>query len=154
MKTVINQLIRVTVVLLLTGTVQAGVTLNAARIGAVDVPALGDFYKAAFGLHEVNRLEFPGMVEIMLNFGDTVEAAKANKNAQLVIMSTGSVTEADPVPHLIFSVTDIKEIVSAVGAAGGKVDGDPQQFGDTGIFIAFGTDPAGNRFELIQFPAQ
>ncbi|MEJ0008445.1 MAG: hypothetical protein WDM77_19305 [Steroidobacteraceae bacterium] len=64
----------------------AGVALNAARVGAVDVAALARFYQAAFGLQEVNRLELPGRLEIMLNFGDSVAAAKANPAAQIVIM--------------------------------------------------------------------
>jgi hypothetical protein len=57
---------------------QAGAALNAARVGAKDVTALAKFYEAAFGLQEVNRLKMPGRLEIMLNFGDSVAAAKAN----------------------------------------------------------------------------
>src|SRR5690606_28539889 len=32
----------------------------------------------------------------------------------------------------------------------GTMDGPPRAFGNTGIVIAFGRDPAGNRFELIE----
>ena len=154
MKIITKAVLGAITALLLFSPVQAGVTLNAARVGAVNVPALADFYRSAFGLHEVNRLEFPGMLEIMLNSGDSAEAAKANHNAQVVIMTRASDDLDDPVPHLIFSVTDIAATVATVKAAGGVMDGDPQQFGDTGISIAFGKDPAGNRFELIQFPAR
>lgn len=138
--------------LMLAGTAQADVTLNAARVGAVDVVALAKFYESAFGLREVNRLEFPGMLEIMLNFGDSVEAAKANTNAQIVIMSRKSDSIDDPVPHLILNVADMAATVAAVEAAGGKMDGAPRPFGDSGIMIAFLADPAGNRVELIQWP--
>ncbi|OGT84313.1 MAG: hypothetical protein A3G96_03945 [Gammaproteobacteria bacterium RIFCSPLOWO2_12_FULL_52_10] len=133
---------------------QAGVTLNAARIGAEDVVALAKFYQSAFGLHEVNRLEFPGMLEIMLNFGETVDAAKANPSAQIVIMPRPSNGLQDPVPHIIFNVTDIAATVTAIKAAGGAMDGDPRPFGNSGMIIGFAVDPAGNRLELIQPPKQ
>jgi predicted enzyme related to lactoylglutathione lyase len=138
--------------LLLAGSVHAGVTLNAARVGGEDVAALAKFYQAAFGLQEVNRLEFPGMLEIMLNFGDTVDAAKANRNAQVVIMHRESNAIEDSVPHVIFNVTDVDATAAAIKAAGGSMDGDPRPFGDSGMKIGFGKDPAGNRFELIQQP--
>ncbi len=55
---------------------QAGVSLNATRIGAADVPALEKFYETAFGMQEVQRIQKPKSLEVMLNFGDTVAAAK------------------------------------------------------------------------------
>lgn len=131
---------------------QAGVTLNAGRVGAEDVAALAKFYESAFGLQEVNRLEFPGTLEIMLNFGTTVAAAKANPNAQIVIMHRESNAIKDPVPHLILNVTDIAATAAAVKAAGGSMDGEPRAFGNSGMMIGFAVDPAGNRVELIQQP--
>jgi predicted enzyme related to lactoylglutathione lyase len=141
-------------VLLLMGTANADVSLNAARVGGEDVKALAEFYKTAFGMQEVNRLEFPGMLEIMLNFGDTADAAKANSNAQVVIMHRASNDIEDPVPHLIFNVTDITATAAAIRAAGGMMDGDPRPFGNSGMMIGFGRDTVGNRFELIQPPQQ
>lgn len=140
------------VALVLTGAAEANVTLNAARVGGEDAAALAKFYESAFGLHEVNRLEFPGMLEIMLNFGDSAEAAKANKSAQVVIMHRASDATKDPVPHLIFNVTDIAATAAAVKAAGGTMDGEPKPFGKSGMVIGFAVDPAGNRIELIQPP--
>jgi len=131
-----------------------GVTLNAARVGAEDVLANEKFYEAAFGLQEVNRIESHGQVEVMLNFGDSVESAKANKNAQVVIMHRESNAQKDPVPHVIFNVTDIKATAAAIKAAGGTLDGEPKPFGKTGIVIGIATDLAGNRIELIQWPAK
>jgi predicted enzyme related to lactoylglutathione lyase len=130
---------------------QAGVVLNAARVGAVDVAALAKFYQAAFGLQEVNRLELPGRLEIMLNFGDTVAAAKTNPAAQIVIMHRDSDELKDSVPHMILTVTDLAATSAAVTAAGGKIDGKPFAFGKTGM-IAFAVDLVGNRLELIQQP--
>lgn len=138
--------------LLLAGAVSADVTLNAARVGGQDVPALAKFYEAAFGLKEVNRLQLPNAVEIMMNFGATADAAKANKSAQVVIMHRESNDLKDPVPHIILNVTDMAATVAAVKAAGGKVDAEPRPFGNTGIVIGFAMDPAGNRIELIQQP--
>jgi len=133
---------------------EAGVTLNSARVGGPDVEALGKFYQAAFGLKEVNRLSFPGGAELFFNFGDSVDAAKANTAAQIVIMHTAAPNSEDPVPHLIFTVTDAAATAAAVKKAGGTMDGDPKPFGNTGIIIGIAIDPAGNRIELIQRPAR
>jgi predicted enzyme related to lactoylglutathione lyase len=139
--------------LLLAATAQAGVTLNAARVGGADVAALAKFYESAYGMQEVNRLSVPGgNVEIMLNFGDSVDAAKANQAAQIVIMHRAD-TLKDPVPHLILNVTDMAATAAAVKAAGGSMAGAPRPFGKTGIMIGFAIDPAGNRIEMIQRPA-
>jgi predicted enzyme related to lactoylglutathione lyase len=130
----------------------AGVSLDAARIGAVDVPALAKFYESAFGLKEVNRLKFPGMLEIMLNFGDTAQDAKSNPSPQIVIMHRASDAIKDTVPHLILNVTDVEATAAAIRAAGGRMDGKPRPFGKTGMIIGLARDPAGNRLELIQAP--
>ena len=130
----------------------AGVTLNSARVAGPDVEVLGKFYQAAFGLKEVNRLTFPGGAELFFNFGDSVDTAKANTSAQIVIMHTDGPGAKDAVPHLIFNVTDAAATASAVKAAGGMMDGDPKPFGNSGMIIGFAIDPAGNRIELIQRP--
>lgn len=137
---------------LLAGAAQAGVSLDAGRVGAVDVASLAKFYESAFGLKEVNRIQLPGMLEIMMNFGDTVAAAKTNPNAQVVIMHRASNAIKDPIPHLILNVTDIEATASAITAAGGKMLGKPRPFGKTGIVVGMAVDPAGNRLELIQQP--
>jgi hypothetical protein len=69
-------------------------------------------------MHEIMRLDMPDMKEIMLNFGDTVEAAKANPNPWIVIMSRTS-NDTKEVPHLVLYVTDMKATVAAIKAAGG-----------------------------------
>jgi predicted enzyme related to lactoylglutathione lyase len=131
----------------------AGVTLAAARIGAVDVEKEAKFYQSAFGMHEIMRLDMPGIKEIMLNFGDTVDVAKANPNPWIVIMGRTS-DDVKEVPHLVLYVPDMKVIVAAVKAAGGTVDGEPRAFGDSGMIVGFAVDPAGNRMELIQQKAK
>ncbi len=143
--------ITVCVVLMMAGVVaQAEVTLNSVRIGAANVEALAKFYESAFGLQEVSRIQVPGGPELFLNFGPTVEAAKANKNLRIVIMHRDSDAIKDPVPHLIFNVTDMSATVAAIKAAGGSMDGEPRPFGNSGMVIGIAVDPVGNRIELIQ----
>lgn len=136
---------------LLATAAHADVKLNAARVGGPDVAALAKFYESAFGLKEVNRLQFPGILEIMLNFGDSVAAAKANPASQIVIMHRAQAL-SDPVPHVILDVSDVNATAAAVKAAGGSMRGDPRPFGKTGIVIGVAIDPAGNLIEMIQRP--
>jgi hypothetical protein len=73
-------------VLVMPAAASAQVTMNSVRIGAADTVAIAKFYEAAFGMQEVNRIEVPGGPEVFVNFGATVEAAKANKGLPIVIM--------------------------------------------------------------------
>ncbi len=153
MRSIATGLVGIGAALLLAGAAQgADVTLNASRVGAADPVALAKFYEAAFGLKEVNRLTFPNMVEIMMNFGNTLDGAKKNRNAQIVIMQQKTDNTTDTIPHLIFTVTDMDATVKALKAAGGKMDADPKPFGETGTVIGMATDPAGNHIEMIQRP--
>src|SRR5947209_6113924 len=137
-------------VLLACASAEAQVTLNSVRIAAKDTVAVSKFYEAAFGMHEVNRIDVPGGPEVFVNFGATVEAAKANKSGPVVIMHRDSDEVKDPIAHVIFNVTDMTSTVAAVKAAGGTMTSDPRPFRDTGIVIGIAIDPAGNRVELIQ----
>ncbi|HEX3838069.1 MAG TPA: VOC family protein [Steroidobacteraceae bacterium] len=128
---------------------QAGVTLNAARVGAVDIAAVEKFYATAFGMQEVQKI---GANEVMLNFGESVAAAKANPGAQIVIMHRDSDDVKDTIAHVIFNVTDIKATAAAIVAAGGKMERAPFVFGKTGITIGLAVDPAGNHIEMLQQP--
>jgi predicted enzyme related to lactoylglutathione lyase len=136
--------------LLLTSAAHAGASLFGGRVGAVDVPSLARFYEAAFGLQETGRLELPNLFEIMMNFGDSVEAAKKNTNPAVILMRRPSDDMKDTVPHLVLKVTDIAATVAAVKAAGGKMDGETRAFGKS--MLGFVIDPAGNLIEIIQQP--
>jgi predicted enzyme related to lactoylglutathione lyase len=138
--------------LLLASTAQAQVTLNSVRIGAKDTVALAKFYQAAFGMQEVNRIDAQGGPEIFVNFGATVDAAKANKSEPIVIMHRDSDALNDPIAHVILNVKDMAATVAAIKAAGGSMSGEPRPFRNTGVVIGLATDPAGNRLELIQRP--
>ena len=136
--------------LVLANAAYAQVTLNSVRIAAKDTAALAKFYQNAFGMQEVNRIDAPGGAEIFVNFGATVDAAKANKSEPIVIMHRDSDDLKDPIAHVILNVKDMAATVAAIRAAGGTMAGDPRPFGNTGIVIGIAIDPAGNRIELIQ----
>lgn len=153
MKTILFKFITA-LCLLLSGIASADTSLMASRVTAEDVIATADFYKQAFDLKEVQRLELgDGNVEIMLNFGADVATAQQNPNAQVVIMHREAGTSPEAVPHLIFGVTEIEKVAADILAAGGTVIREPFEFGNTGIKIALFLDPAGNQVELIQQPS-
>jgi predicted enzyme related to lactoylglutathione lyase len=131
----------------------AGTTLNGVRVGAKDPAALAKFYQTVFGMFEVQRIQTPQMLEIMLDFGATADAAKANTGADVVIQGRAADDGADAVAHIVFNVSDMDGLVKAIKAAGGKMEREPFVFGNSGIRIGMGIDPAGNHFELIQAPA-
>ena len=138
--------------LLLAHAAYAQLALDSVRIAAKDTIALAKFYQAAFGMQEVNRIENPGGTEVFVNFGATVEAAKANKNPLMILFHRDSDDVNDPIPHVIFSVKDMAATVAAVKAAGGTMTRDPRPFGNGGTVLGFAVDLAGNRIELIQRP--
>jgi predicted enzyme related to lactoylglutathione lyase len=152
MKTLCTTAIAVCAAMLLGSSASGQVTLNSVRVAAKDTVALAKFYQAAFGMQEVNRLNAAGGPEIFVNFGATVEAAKANKSEPIVIMHRDSDDLKDPIAHIILNVKDMMATVAAIKAAGGSMAGDPRPFGNTCIVIGIAIDPAGNRLELIQRP--
>lgn len=122
--------------------------LYAARIGAVDAETLAHFYEFAFGMHEVLRRGS----EIMLNFGDTEDAAKGNTAPMLIVVRRKTDDVEDPVGHLIFTVRDFAVTAQAIEAAGGTLRRGPLFIKASGDTIGFAVDPAGNQMELIQLP--
>jgi predicted enzyme related to lactoylglutathione lyase len=133
----------------------ADVSLNGVRVGAKDAVTVAKFYQSAFGMQEVQRIQTPTMTEIMLNFGATPEAAKANrakKEGDIVVMSRAADDAKDELPHIVLNVTDMAGTVKALKAAGGTMEREPFEFGKTGILIGMAIDPAGNHVEMIQPP--
>ena len=141
------------VALLVSRAAHADVTLNSVRVAAANTVTLARFYQSAFGMQEVNRIEVPGGPEIFVNFGATVDAAKANKGLPIVIMHRDSDATKDPIAHVILNVTDMNATVAAIKAAGGSMQGEPRPFRNSGVVIGIAVDPAGNHIELIQRPA-
>jgi predicted enzyme related to lactoylglutathione lyase len=152
MRRIVSIAMSVGVAIFAAGTAQAQVTLNSVRVGAANTEAVAKFYEAAFGMQEVNRIAAPGGPEVFVNFGATIDAAKAVRTPPVVIMHRDSDAVKDEIAHVIMTVTDMSATVAAIKAAGGSLNGDPRPFGNTGVIIGIATDPAGNRIELIQQP--
>ena len=144
--------IALSAMLLLASAAHAQVTLNSVRVAAKDTVALAKFYQDAFGMAETNRINTPAGPEVFVNFGATVDAAKANKSEPIVLMHRDSDDVKDPIAHVILNVKDMKATVAALKAAGGSMTGDPRPFGNSGVVIGIAIDPAGNRIEMIQRP--
>src|ERR1700691_1796418 len=152
MKRLYTTALAISAALLLARAAHAQVSLDSVRIAAKDTVALAKFYQAVFGMQEVNRVVNPGGTEVFVNFGATVEAAKANKNPLMILFHRDSDDVKDPIPHVIFAVKDMAATVAAIKAAGGTMPGDPRPCGNGGAILGFAVDPAGNRIELIQRP--
>jgi predicted enzyme related to lactoylglutathione lyase len=152
MKRLYTTVMAISAALLVAGAAHAQASLDSVRIAAKDTVALAKFYQAVFGMQEVNRIVNPGGTEVFVNFGATVETAKANKNPLMILFHRDSDDVKDPIPHVIFSVKDMAATVAAVKAAGGSMTGDPRPFGNSGTVLGFAIDPAGNRIELIHRP--
>src|ERR1700756_3671344 len=130
--------------LLVAHAAHAQVSLDSVRVAAKDTIALAKFYQAAFGMQEVNRVVNPGGTEVFVNFGATVEAAKANQNPFMILFHRDSDDVNDPIPHVIFVVKDMAKTVAAVKAAGGTMTGEPRPFKGSSTILGFAIDPAGN----------
>jgi predicted enzyme related to lactoylglutathione lyase len=152
MKRLYSTVMAICTALLVAGAVHAQASLDSVRIEAKDTVALAKFYQAVFDMQEVSRVVNPGGVEVFVNFGATVEAAKANKNPRMILFHRDSDDVKDPTTHVIFSVKDMAATVAAIRAAGGTMPRDPRPFGNAGAILGFAIDPAGNRIELIQRP--
>jgi predicted enzyme related to lactoylglutathione lyase len=152
MKRIYSTAITLSATLLLACAAYAQVTLNSVRIGAKDTVALAKFYQAAFGMQEVNRIDAAGGPEVFVNFGATIESAKASKSEPIVIMHRDSDDVKDPIAHVILNVKNMAATVASIKTAGGSMAGDPRPYGNTGVVIGIAIDPAGNRLELIQRP--
>src|SRR6202162_2973561 len=121
MKRIYTTAIAVSAAWLLASGAFAQVTLNSVRIGAKDTVALAKFYQSAFGMQEVNRIDVPGGPEIFVNFGATVDAAKASKSEPIVLMHRDSDDLKDPIAHVILNVKDMTATVAAIKAGGGSL---------------------------------
>src|ERR1700682_5858915 len=137
MKKLYTTVMTISAALLVAGAAHAQASLDSVRIEAKDTVALAKFYQAAFGMQEVSRVVNPGGIEVFVNFGATVEAAKANKSPRMILFHRDSDDVKDPTTHVIFSVKDRPAPVAAIKAAGGTVARDPRPFGDTGALLGF-----------------
>jgi predicted enzyme related to lactoylglutathione lyase len=123
--------------------------IRSVRVSADDVARTAKFYQDTFGLRQIRTIDREGkLFEIIMNYGDTPEAATASKSPKLVIILRKAGEPAPGVSNLIFGVKAIEATVARATAAGGKLSR-PVSKSASGVTVGFVKDPAGNEVELI-----
>ena len=128
------------------------VAVRNTRVSAVDVAKAAEFYKTAFRMQEILRYERPNFLEVILNFGGTVEEAKAAKTTRIALITRAAGAQPEGVSNIVLNVGDMDAVMKRVAAGGGTVDRAPTKSATSGNLIAMIRDPAGNRIELIMQP--
>lgn len=128
------------------------VNVRNVRVAADDVAATADFYKAAFGMQEIQRYERPGFLEIILNFGRSVEEAKAATSTRIALITRRADQKAEGVSNMVLNVGDMDAVMARVTARGGTVEKAAARSAASGNVIAMVRDPSGNRVELLMRP--
>lgn len=128
------------------------VNVRNVRVAADDVAATADFYKAAFGMQEIQRYERPGFLEIILNFGRNVDEAKAATSTRIALITRRADQKAEGVSNMVLNVGDMDAVVARVTARGGTIEKPPARSATSGNVIAMVRDPSGNRVELLMRP--
>jgi predicted enzyme related to lactoylglutathione lyase len=127
------------------------VGVRSVRVGAADVARTAAFYQAVFGLKEISRVDREGLFEVIMNWGASVDEAKASRTPKVVVIRQPAGTPKDPVSHIILRCTEIEAVVAKALANGGKLERAPSKSA-SGSTVAFVLDPSDNRIELIQEP--
>jgi predicted enzyme related to lactoylglutathione lyase len=130
---------------------QADVSLMSAREGAEDVFGTGEFYKKAFDLVEMNRLDLAsGKVELIFGVMESHDQSIRNMRPGIAILSKESDDAVESMPHIIFRVSNIDSVYfDALEPSGIEVLASTAT-NDLGITIAMLKDPAGNTIELLK----
>lgn len=129
---------------------ESGIRVRSVRVLATDPEAIATFYKKAFGMSEVRRLDSPTFKEIILNSGSTPDLAKKSKDVAIVIATRPKDAPAGAMASLILEVPDINKAIEIAKTAGGSVMRPPGKSGD--LMFAFLKDPDGNQVELVMSP--
>jgi predicted enzyme related to lactoylglutathione lyase len=129
---------------------ESGIQVRSVRVLATDPEAIATFYKKAFGMSEVRRLDSPTFKEIIINSGSTPDLAKKATAAAIVIATRPKDAPAGAMASLILEVPDLDKAIEAAKAAGGSVMRPPGKSGT--LMFAFLKDPDGNQVELVMSP--
>ena len=129
---------------------ETGIRVRSIRVLATDPEAIATFYKKAFGMSEVRRLDSPTFKEIIINSGSTPELAKKAMTTAIVIATRAKDAPAGAMASLILEVPDLNKAIEAVKANGGTLMRPPGKSGD--LMFAFLKDPDGNQVELVMSP--
>ena len=93
---------------------QSGIRVRAVRVLATDPEALAIFYEKAFGMSEIRRpVNSATTKEIVVNSGDTVEAARAAQTAPIVIYTRPKDAPAGAMASLILNVPDLNKAIES-----------------------------------------
>jgi predicted enzyme related to lactoylglutathione lyase len=125
------------------------VGVRSVRVGAQDVAKTAAFYQAVFGLKEIARTERPGLFEIVMNSGATLDEAKASRAPKIVVINQPADAKP-PVSNVVLRCTELQTLVTRARANGGTIEREPTKSATSGALIAFIVDPSGNRLEVIQ----
>jgi predicted enzyme related to lactoylglutathione lyase len=129
---------------------ESGIQVRSIRVLATDPEAIATFYKKAFGMSEVRRLDSPTFKEIIINSGSTPDLAKKSTAAAIVIATRPKDAPAGAMASLILEVPDLNKAIEAAKAAGGSLMRPPGKSGT--LMFAFLKDPDGNQVELVMSP--
>jgi predicted enzyme related to lactoylglutathione lyase len=129
---------------------ESGIQVRSVRVLATDPEAVATFYKKAFGMSEVRRLDSPTFKEIIINSGSTPDLAKKATAAAIVIATRPKDAPAGAMASLILEVPNLDKAIEAAKAAGGSVMRPPGKSGT--LMFAFLKDPDGNQVELVMSP--
>ena len=129
---------------------ESGIRVRSVRVLATDPEAIATFYKKAFGMSEVRRLDSPTFKEIILNSGSTPDLAKKSKDVAIVIATRPKDAPAGAMASLILEVPDLNKAIETAKTAGGSVMRPPGKSGE--LMFAFLKDPDGNQVELVMSP--
>jgi predicted enzyme related to lactoylglutathione lyase len=129
---------------------ESGIQVRSVRVLATDPEAIATFYKKAFGMSEVRRLDSPTFKEIIINSGSTPELARKATGAAIVIATRPKDAPAGAMASLILEVPDLNKAIESAKAAGGSLLRPPGKSGT--LMFAFLKDPDGNQVELVMSP--
>jgi predicted enzyme related to lactoylglutathione lyase len=125
------------------------IAVRSVRVGATDVAQTAAFYEAVFGLKEVMRVERPELHELIMNFGATGEAARANPSTSIIVIKSKIPISPDAASPMVINCDDVAAVTARVKANGGTVQSGPNTY-PTGSTIALVRDPSGNLIELVK----
>ncbi len=127
---------------------ETGTRFTFTKIFVDDIEAESDFYVAAFGMKEKNRLTVgrgnDAVEEIILTSG------RGDDSSLIVWRYVERPTPPVGESVLGFNVTDIVATVHAVEEAGGTVHTPIENMPDIGFAVAFVNDPEGHLIEIAQ----
>ncbi len=114
-----------------------------------DSKRVAEFYSKVFGWQ---------MNELGDEMGNYITAGTAETDANRMVKTPGTInggfydlnlTNASKEPSVVISVTNIKESIKNIKAAGGKLLGEPQDIPGIGLWASF-KDSEGNRVSILQ----